>query len=245
VQPGRAAAPTADRPADRTALPRRGRPPGTSARELETIALRLFAEQGFDETGVDQIAAAAGVSRRTFFRYFASKSEVLWSEFDQEVDNLRAALAATDPGLSITAAVRAAVLQVNHYSAADIADLRVRMALITSTPELGASAVGHYDAWEQAIIDFAAGRSGQPATSLYPLVLGRTTLAACRAAYERWMERADSDLTVYLDAALRALSAGLADDVFVAEPRPRTRRPRAVRADTSTSDEAERSRLTS
>ena len=57
---------------------RRGRPPSTSPRELELIALRLFTEHGFDETTVDQIAAAAGVSSRTFFRYFDSKTDVLW-----------------------------------------------------------------------------------------------------------------------------------------------------------------------
>src|SRR5215475_13956472 len=61
---------------------RRGRPPGTSRRKLELIALRLFTEQGFDETPIEQIAAEAGVSRRTFFRYFSSKSSVLWGEFD-------------------------------------------------------------------------------------------------------------------------------------------------------------------
>jgi hypothetical protein len=45
-------------------------------------------------------------------------------------------------------------------------------------------------------------------------------LAACRAAYDRWSARADADLTVYLDAALRALAAGLADDVLRVEPDP-------------------------
>jgi mycofactocin system transcriptional regulator len=200
-------------------LPRRGRPPGTSARELELIALRLFAEQGFEETTVDQIAAAAGVSRRTFFRYFDSKTGVLWSQFDQEVAQLREKLAEMPRDLSVMDAVRAAVIAVNHYRAEDVPELRARMKLIASSPDLAASASIHYDAWERAIVDYVARRSRQPADSLYPLAVGRATLAACRAAYERWTARADADLTVYLDAALCALAAGFADDVLKAEPR--------------------------
>jgi mycofactocin system transcriptional regulator len=200
------------------AASRRGRPPGTSARALEEIALRLFAEQGFEDTTVDQISTQAGVSRRTFFRYFDSKSEVLWSEFDLEVSNLREELAALAPDVSIMDGVRAAVLAVNHYSAADVPELRTRMSLIGSTPELAAAAALHYDAWERAIIDFVAARSGQPSDSLYPLAVGRATLATCRAAYERWAARADADLVVYLDAALRALAAGFAENMLVAEP---------------------------
>lgn len=202
---------------------RRGRPRGTSARALEVIALRLFAERGFDETTVDQIAAEAGVSRRTFFRYFESKAEVLWSEFDLEVDNLRRELAALPAHLPVMHAVRAAVLAVNHYGPDDVAELRLRMSLINTVPELAASAAVHYDAWEQAIIEFVAARSRQPAESLYPLAVGRATLATCRAAYERWAARADADLVLYLDAALRALATGFADSSVGREPRAKRR----------------------
>jgi TetR/AcrR family transcriptional regulator, regulator of mycofactocin system len=94
------------------------------------------------------------------------------------------------------------------------------MHLISTVPELAASATTHYDAWERAVAEFVARRSGQPADSLYPLAAGRATLAACRAAYERWAARADADLTLYLDAALRALSAGFDDAALTTEPSP-------------------------
>jgi mycofactocin system transcriptional regulator len=195
---------------------RRGRPPGTSARELELVALRLFAEKGFEDTTVDEIAAGAGVSRRTFFRYFDTKANVLWSEFDAEVDVIRDLLAATPAGLPVMQAVRLAVLETNHYRAEDVPELRTRMKLISSVPDLAASAAVHYDAWEQAIAEFVGRRIGRPATSLYPLVVGRATLASCRAAYEQWAALADADLAYYLDAALRALAAGLSDQALSA-----------------------------
>jgi mycofactocin system transcriptional regulator len=187
---------------------RRGRPPATSPRELELIALHLFAENGFDETTVDRIAAEAGVSSRTFFRYFESKAAVLWHDFDREVDALRAAFGEVDDDLPMMDAIRQTVVRVNHYRAEDVVELRTRMHLIGSVPALQASAAPHYDAWERAVSDFAAGRLQQPSDALYPLAIGRTTLAACRAAFDLWVERADADLIIYLDEALRALAAG-------------------------------------
>jgi mycofactocin system transcriptional regulator len=189
---------------------RRGRPPGTSARALELVALELFAAQGFDETTVEQIATAAGVSRRTFFRYFDSKAAVLWNEFDAEVRELRAAFALIARDVPLMTAIRHVVVGVNHYGAADVPELRARMNLIASVPALQASASRHYDDWERAVGEFAAGRLGVPVESLYPLAIGRTTLAACRAAFDQWAARADADLTVYLDAALAALASGFA-----------------------------------
>jgi TetR/AcrR family transcriptional regulator, regulator of mycofactocin system len=186
----------------------RGRPPATSARELRLIALRLFTEQGFENTTIGQIAAEAGVSERTFFRYFSSKSSVLWIEFEAEVGEIRRALAAAPRDMPMMDAIRRAAVSVNHYQAEDVPEMRMRMNLIATVPALSAGAAEHYEAWERAISEFAGERIGQDPESLYPLAIGRATLAACRAAYDRWAARADTDLTVYLDAALRALASG-------------------------------------
>ena len=172
------------------------------------MALELFASDSFAQTSVEQIAAGAGVSKRTFFRYFDSKTAVLWHDFDNEVEHLRAAFAQVPAKTPLMTAIREVVVNVNRYRAEDVAELRTRMALIGSDPALQASALLHYDAWERAVSDFAAGRLRQPIDALEPLAIGRTTLAACRAAYDVWLSRGDADLTTYLDQALRALATG-------------------------------------
>ncbi|WP_336083657.1 mycofactocin system transcriptional regulator [Nocardia sp. SSK8] len=198
----------------------RGRPPRTTRRELEVIAMRLFAEYGFDEITVERIAAEAGVSERTFFRYFPSKAEVLWHQFDDEVADLRAAFAGVPDDEPMMAAVRRIVVAANRYRAEDIPELRTRMRLVSAVPALSAGAGAHYDAWERAVGEFAARRLGTTANDLVPLAVGRTTLAAARAAYDAWVERGDADLTVYLDRALGALQRGFAPDMpaGVAQP---------------------------
>jgi len=172
--------------------------------------LRLFTDHGFDDTTVEQIATAAGVSRRTFFRYYDTKAAVLWHEFDHEVDALRAAFAAISDDVALMDAIREVVVGVNHYQADDVAELRMRINLIGAVPALQASSAPHYDAWERAVSEFAARRLGCAPDDLLPLAIGRATLAACRAAFDTWVARADTDLTVYLDQALAALGAGFA-----------------------------------
>ncbi|MFC9895688.1 mycofactocin system transcriptional regulator [Nocardia sp. NPDC127579] len=193
----------------------RGRPRGTTKRELELVAMRLFSEHGFDNTTVEQIAAAAGISGRTFFRYFPTKAEVLWAQFDDEIDALEHAFAAVADEVPMMTAVRRIVVDANTYRAEDIPELRTRMHLIATVPALAATAGAHYDAWERAVSAFAARRLGVAADDLIPLAVGRTTLAAARAAFDAWLNRpagprpeADADLTVYLDRALSALASG-------------------------------------
>jgi hypothetical protein len=141
---------------------------------------------------------------------------VLWRAFDGEVDALRAAFAGVAADLPLMDAIRQVVVSVNSYRAEDVPELRTRMNLIGTVPGLQASAGQHYDAWERAVCEFAAGRLDQAPDSLYPLAIGRATLAVCRAAYDRWAERADADLTRYLDLALRALAGGFAPAMLAA-----------------------------
>ncbi|MEV0246707.1 mycofactocin system transcriptional regulator [Nocardia sp. NPDC050712] len=189
----------------------RGRPRGTTKRELELIAMRLFSAHGFDNTTVEEIAAAAGISGRTFFRYFPTKAEVLWAQFDDEIAALEDAFATIGADLPMMAAVRRVVLDANAYRAEDVPELRTRMRLIATVPALAATAGAHYDAWERAVSAFAARRLGAAENDLIPLAVGRTTLAAARAAFDAWLARADADLTVYLDRALSALERGFAE----------------------------------
>ena len=195
-----------------TAAARRGRPPSTSRRELRLIALRLFGERGFENTTIEQVAAEAGVSERTFFRYFTTKASVLWTEFETEVEAIKTALRSVPADVPMMEAIRGAVVAANHYQARDVPEMRLRMHLIATQPALSFSAAEHYEAWELAVSEFAARRLGRPADSLYPLAVGRATLAACRAAYDRWSARADDDLTTYLDGALAALASGFASE---------------------------------
>ncbi len=191
--------------------PRRGRPPTTGPRELELIALRLFGERGFEVTTIEDIAAEAGIQRRTFHRYFSTKADVLWQGFDEEVARLRLALSEADRTLPLMDSIREAVVAINHYTSDDIPELRVRMELLSSVPVLQASAASHYDAWEAAVADYVSARTGAASDSLYPLAIGRTTLAACRTAYDLWLAQGESDLTEYLENALRALASGFAE----------------------------------
>ncbi len=190
---------------------RRGRPPATTPRELELIALRLFAEKGFDATTVEELAAAANVTSRTFFRKFTTKADVLWQGFDDEVAELREALASVSEDIDWFPAIRQAILSVNHYTAADLPELRTRMHLISTVPALQASAALRYDAWERTISDFVAHRTGLETNEMLPLVVGRTTLAACRGAYDVWSAQTVGELATYLEQALDLIESGFAE----------------------------------
>src|SRR5688500_18958743 len=102
------------------ARPRIGRSPATTRGELSHISLGLFLERGFDETTVDDIVKAAGIGRRTFFRYFTSKNDLPWGEFDDLLDGMRAHLASVPRDVPLMEALRQAVVEFNRFPADEI-----------------------------------------------------------------------------------------------------------------------------
>ena len=189
---------------------RPGRPAATTRAELEQVALELFAERGFVATTVDDIASAAGIGRRTFFRYFASKNDVVWGDFELGLLALRERLATGQPGRPLLDELREAVLAFNRFDPGEVPWHRDRMALILTVPALQAHSTLRYAAWRSVIAEFAASRLGGSSADLLPQLVAHSCLGAALTAYEQWLLRPGSDLPQLLDQAMRALSGSWA-----------------------------------
>ena len=184
---------------------RGGRPAATTARELAEVAQRLFVERGFDQVSIEDVAAAAGISRRTFFRYFPTKADVLFLESPREVQRLRDGLAGAPSAEPWPAVLRAAVVQALDFPPDQYEWARQRAQLILSVPALRAYAATVFTAWQSAATDFAAARLGQPRDALLPLAVGHAVLAASLTAHEHWVAHPGSSLARSLEAALDLL----------------------------------------
>jgi mycofactocin system transcriptional regulator len=194
----------ADRPVRGT-----GRPRATSRADLERLGFLLFAQQGFEATTVDEIAGAAGIGRRTFFRYFSSKNDLVWGDFERHLAGFRDLLRASSPDAGTMAALREAVVEFNRFDPAVVPWHRQRMELILKVPALQADATLRYASWRAIVVEFAAARTGLSPCDMLPRLVGNTVLAAAVTAYECWLDRTDADLGEVLDRTIRRLGGGL------------------------------------
>jgi len=191
-----------------SALPRRsaaGRPEATSHAAIEQAAFRLFAERGFDATTLDAIAAEVGVGRRTLFRYYASKNDIPWGQFDRTLDGFRAILDAMPSGMPLHEAVHRGVLAFNEFPEDAQPPHRERMRLILETPTLQAHSVLRYGEWRAVIAEYVARRLGMEPDALVPRTVGHVSLAIALSAYEQWLASPGASLAELLDASLAAL----------------------------------------
>lgn len=178
------------------------------ARRLEAAALELFTVRGFDAVTVDDLAAAGGVGRRTFFRYFPTKLDVVLGQLDDALAHLVEALDGCMASVDPVAAARCAFLQVNTYDDDDVPALRRRLSLIETVPDVAARAAVRYEAWEHAVGADAARRWGLAPTELRPQVFARAAVAAMRGVFTVWLAAPAAD-----GARLRALVEAAFDDL--------------------------------
>jgi TetR/AcrR family transcriptional regulator, regulator of mycofactocin system len=187
---------------------RRGRPRRADPAEIDAVALDLFSERGFDETTMEDVAAALQIGRRTLFRYFPSKNDIVWGDFDSVLHRLRHQLRVTQDDVTLWGAISNAALESNRYEPEQLPELRIRMTLITTVPALQAHSAVRYAEWRQVIADFAGHRLRQRPVDLLPLTVSYAALGASLSAFTRWVDHPEENLEDNLRASYAAVGAG-------------------------------------
>ena len=188
-----------------------GRPEATSHAAIEQAAFRLFADRGFDATTLDAIADEVGVGRRTLFRYYASKNDIPWGQFDRTLERFRQILAAMPEDLPLHEAVHRGVVAFNDFPEDAEPPHRERMRLILQTPALQAHSVLRYGEWRGVIAEYAASRLGLHPDDLLPRTVGHVSLALALSAYEQWLTSSEESLLDLLDAGMTGLRQYLSE----------------------------------
>ncbi len=189
--------------------PRVGRRRSTTPQHITDVALRLFADRGFAEVSVDDVAQAAGIARRTVFRYYASKNAIPWGDFDAHLRHLGELLSQVDPSMPLGEALRAALLSFNTFDESETIRHRQRMRVILQTAELQAYSMTMYAGWRDVIAGFVARRAGVETADLLAQTVAWTMLGVALSAYEHWLDDESVSLPQALGDAFDVVRTGL------------------------------------
>ena len=179
--------------------------------ELESVALRLFDERGFAEVTVDEIASGAGLSARTFYRYFAAKEDVLQVRIDRRNAVLRTALRARPTDEAPLHSLRLALEE--EASAVDTVLLRRWISVISTTPSVLKGVVGGLHLKLHPLLaGFFASRLDLPDDALVPTMLAAASVGVIQAATTQWFLRG-GDLVTAMSESLAVLESGIGTDL--------------------------------
>ena len=175
---------------------------------LRTAAIELFLELGYENVTVAQVADRAGLTRRTFSRYFADKPAVLFAGSEQLPGLVAEALSHADPQLSPFEALLTALADVGAVLGTQVAPHAMqRREIIVRSPELQERGRTKSAALADALATELMHRGSNPATAT---LLADVGVAIFRTGFNRWVDNPDdNDLAAYL----RETGAQLADAV--------------------------------
>jgi AcrR family transcriptional regulator len=156
--------------------------------DIVRVATRLFARRGFDAVTVDEIAAAAEVSHRTFYRYFASKEELVLGPLQQGLDDVTRLFLARPRTEPVVASIRAMIIDLAADYEQDLDNDRLRAALVRATPSLQQRQNERQAAFENVIVPLIAERLGtDPIDDIRPAMIAGCAVAAIRVATTHWL----------------------------------------------------------
>jgi AcrR family transcriptional regulator len=190
-------------------------------RGIRRAALELISARGFSHVTIEDIAAAADVSPRTFFNYFPSKEAVLFGVDPGRAEELRARLVHDLPGHSALEVLRVVLTERARHLAAELAELggeparwAAQMKSAQADPQLRAAQASHMAQVESIFAGALAERLGtDPDRDPYPMVLASAATGVLRATMSFWAAASGTvPLEQLADAAFRALAAGFPED---------------------------------
>jgi AcrR family transcriptional regulator len=195
--------------------PAAGRPAGLRERKkartraaIQENALRLFREQGYHATTVEQIAEAAEVSPSTFFRYFPTKEDVVLQDgFDLVAIE---AFEAQPAGMNVIAAYRAAAAQMFAGLTPDeLVRFRESVELTLTIPEVRARALDEFAGAIDVTAEAIARRTGRDPEDPAVRNVAGALVGVVMSATMPWSSRSTEDMFARIDAGLAHLEAGL------------------------------------
>lgn len=170
--------------------------------------MSLFIARGFDEVTIDEIAAASGISRRSFFRYFSTKEDIVLGDLEALGETVRNALEAVPIEESPWAAMRTALTTLNTRPSPDMISVS---RLYAHTPSLRARHLEKHHKWQQLLAPNIALRNGRQQPDHRDIAIVAACLACFDIAVDEWT-RLDGavDPELIYDQAIEALRGGSA-----------------------------------
>jgi AcrR family transcriptional regulator len=176
--------------------------------EIASTAMELFLEQGFEETTVDQIAAAVGMSGRSVFRYFATKEDMVLGEMRAIGDDLAAALLRRPASEEPWEALRRALDEPLAALDSDGGKALARATMLSTTPALRAAQQQKHAQWHELLIPVLAPRLKSPSSTreLRAHAIVSAALSCLDVAVDEWTRSGGTKpLDRLLDSAIQAV----------------------------------------
>jgi AcrR family transcriptional regulator len=179
--------------------------------QLAEAALQLFLAKGFDETTVDEVAERAGVSRRTFFRYFDSKEAAFFANQEERLESFRVLLEERTASESALLSVRRACLSMAQIYAAERTLTLAQHHVVQASRQLKAYDQQLDDKWEEAMFEALLDGQNNSEARLQARVQAGAILGTVRAVLRAWfVDDGRDDLQDMGHRAFGILAAGMA-----------------------------------